>query len=193
MNRIRQIAYACGALLLLAGCRQDMQDQPKYKPLAASTFFTDGRSARPIPAGTVAVDELSDTDPEHTGAAPNGDFLDDIPYTVTAQLLQRGQERYDIFCSPCHDRQGTGHGMVERRGFKTPADLSSDRVREAPPGYIYQVIANGYGAMPDYRDQIPVDDRWAIVAYIRALELSRTATIAEVPPDQRARLEAQNQ
>jgi mono/diheme cytochrome c family protein len=181
----------CASLLLQAACRQDMHDQPKYKPLSVSTFFADGRSARPIPAGTVSRDALDDTDPYHTGNAANGAFLDSIPMPVTEALLHRGEERYDIFCSPCHDRLGTGHGMVAQRGFKIPSDLNSDRVRQAPPGYIFQVISNGYQAMPDYDDQIPVDDRWAIVAYLRALELSRNDTMADVPAGARARLEAQ--
>lgn len=179
------------AIVLESGCRQDMHDQPKYKPLSVSSFFADGRSARPIPAGTVSRDQLDETDSIHTGNAPNGDFLDAIPAPVTEALLHRGQERYDIFCSPCHDLLGTGHGMVAQRGFKIPSDLSSDRVRNLPPGYIFQVITNGYQAMPDYEDQVPVEDRWAIVAYLRALELSRHATMAEVPPQSRAQLEAQ--
>ena len=179
------------SLLLLAGCRQDMHDQPKYKPLSASSFFADGRSARPVPEGTVARDELDDTDPVHTGNSANGEFLDSIPMPVTEALLRRGEERYDIFCSPCHDRLGTGHGMVSQRGFKIPSDLNSDRVRELPPGYIFQVISNGYQAMPDYGDQVPVNDRWAIVAYLRALQLSRHETMADVPQQARTQLEAQ--
>lgn len=188
---ISRIAILCAALLLQAGCRQDMHDQPKYKPLAVSTFFADGRSARPIPEGTVSRDALDDTDSLHTGNAANGAFLDSIPMPVTEALLRRGEERYDIFCSPCHDRLGTGHGMVALRGFKIPSDLNSDRVRQAPPGYLFQVISNGYQAMPDYDDQIPVEDRWAIVAFLRALELSRQATLADVPSEARAQLEAQ--
>lgn len=189
-------AQACSTLLLAmiaAGCRQDMHDQPRYKPLAASEFFPDGRSARPIPAGTVAIDELQNTDPFYTGYTGNdpANFMDTIPTPITAELLQRGQERFDIFCSPCHDRLGTGHGMIERRGFKIPADLDSDRIRQAPPGYVFQVISNGYGAMPDHRDQIPAADRWAIVAYIRALQLSRSATVADVPAQNRSQLGVQ--
>lgn len=193
---------ACAGLVLLTGCRQDMQDQPKYKPLAPSAFFADGRSARPIPPGTVATDaidvsaapdELNDTDPFNTGYTGTDatNFLETIPRPITKDLLERGEERFNIFCSPCHDRRGTGHGMIERRGFKIPADLNSDRVRQLPPGYIFQVITNGYEAMPDHRDQIPVADRWAIVAYIRALQLSRGAPTADVPQDEMARLEAQ--
>ena len=178
-------------LLLQAGCRQDMHDQPKYKPLSVSTFFIDGRSARPIPEGTVARDALDDTEPAHTGSDAKGAFLDSIPMPITEALLRRGRERFDIFCSPCHDRLGTGKGMVAQRGFKIPSDLDSDRTRQLPPGYIFQVITNGYQAMPDYGDQVPVEDRWAIVAYLRALELSRRTSMSDVPPPFLARLEAQ--
>jgi mono/diheme cytochrome c family protein len=169
-----------------------MHDQPKYKPLGASRFFADGRDARPIPVGTIARDELSDTDSFHTGAA-NGAFLDTIPLKVDSTLLRRGQERFDIYCSPCHGRTGDGNGMVAQRGVKIPANFHTDRLRETPPGYLYQVIKNGYGAMGDYGDQIPVNDRWAIVAYVRALQLSRDASVNDVPPDQRGQLSKGNQ
>ena len=177
-----------GVLLVLTGCRQDMHDQPKYKPFAPSKFFADGRSARPAPAFTIARDELNDTDDFHTGGT-GGAFLASIPAQVDVNLLHRGQERFNIYCSPCHGRLGNGDGMIARRGFRAPADLSSDRVRQAPPGYIFQVIENGYGAMGDYRDQVPPEDAWAIVAYVRALELSRSAEVTDVPPDQRSTLE----
>jgi mono/diheme cytochrome c family protein len=191
-----QPLLACSALgiglvvLALAGCRLDMQDQPKYKPLAASTFFIDGRSARPIPPGTVARDALKDTDVLHTGADGKG-FAATIPLPVDQALLERGQERFDIYCSPCHGYLGDGDGMVARRGFKIPPSLHHERVRQAAPGYIFQVITNGYGAMGDYGDQIPPDDRWAIVAYIRALELARGATMADATAEGQAQLEAQ--
>jgi mono/diheme cytochrome c family protein len=169
-----------------------MQDQPKYKPLGANGFFADGRDARPIPAGTIARDELNDTDSSHTGEA-NGAFLDTIPLKIDANVLRRGQERFNIYCSPCHGRTGDGNGMVAQRGVKIPANLHTDRLRSVPPGYIYQVIKNGYGAMGDYGDQVPVNDRWAIVAYIRALQLSRDATMNDVPPDQRTQLSGEPQ
>jgi mono/diheme cytochrome c family protein len=168
-------------------CRQDMQDQPKYKPLARSTFYADGRSARPIPAGTIARDELNDNDLFHTGKV-NGAWTDVIPLTVNLQLLRRGQQRFDIYCSPCHGRIGDGNGMVALRGVRRPADLNSARVRQEPPGYIFDVISNGFGGMGDYGDQVPPHDRWAIVAYIRALELSHEATFADVPPQEQSRL-----
>ena len=175
-------------VLVTSACRQDMQDQPKYKPLAPSRFFADGRSARPIPAHTIARDELNDNDSFHTGEI-NGAFLDTIPLPVTLQLLERGHDRYNIFCSPCHGEAGDGLGMVARRGFQIPANLHTDRLRAVPPGYIYQVITYGYGAMPDHGDQIPVRDRWAIVAFVRALQLSHHATLADVPPAERQQLE----
>lgn len=192
MRTLSSIAMLAPLLLLTVSCRQDMQDQPKYKPLGANRFFADGRDARPIPAGTIARDELNDTDSFHTGEA-NGAFLDAIPLKVDSKLLHRGQERFDIYCSPCHGRTGDGNGMVAQRGVKIPADLHTDRLRKVPPGYLYQVIKNGYGAMGDYGDQIPVNDRWAIVAYVRALQLSRDASLNDVPPDQRGPLSGENQ
>jgi mono/diheme cytochrome c family protein len=175
------------SMLLLGGCRRDMQDQPKYLPLQASRFFADGRSARPIPAGTIARGHLNDTDAFHTGAV-NGVFLDTIPAALNQQLLKRGEQRFDIYCSPCHGILGDGNGMVARRGFKIPANFHTDRLRKAPPGYLFQVISNGYGAMPNYDSQIRAEDRWAIVAYIRALQLSRNAAVADVPADERSKL-----
>jgi len=187
--KIRLAISICAAMLPIA-CRQDMHDQPKYKPLAASSFFADGRAARPEPKYTVARDEFEDIDPSHTGSDGRG-FLDSIPMPVNAALLHRGQERFDIYCSPCHGRLGDGDGMVARRGFRAPADLGSDRVRNAPPGYIFQVIRNGYGAMGDYRDQVSAADAWAIVAYVRALELSRKATLTDVPSEEQSKLGVQ--
>ena len=175
---------------LCSACRQDMQDQPKYKPLGQNRFFLDGRNSRPIPANTVAVDELNDTDSYHTGTS-SGTFLDTIPATMDIALLNRGLDRYDIFCSPCHGRLGDGNGMVAQRGVRAPANFHTDRLRSVPPGYIFQVITNGYGGMGDYGDQIPVDDRWAIVAYIRALQYSRNASVNDLPADARGQLGVQ--
>ena len=192
MRTLSSLAMIVAAFLCATACRQDMQDQPKYKPLGASSFFADGRQARPIPAGTIARDELNDNDAFHTGQQ-NGAFLDVIPTQVDSKLLERGRARFDIYCSPCHGRTGDGNGMVAQRGVKIPANLHTDRLRSVPPGYLYQVIANGYGAMGDYGDQIPVNDRWAIVAYVRALQLSRNATVNDVPPDERGQLGNQAQ
>jgi mono/diheme cytochrome c family protein len=178
------VALACSA------CRQDMQQQPKYPPLARSWFYPDGRSARPVPAGTIAVDEVSDKLALTTGYT-NGTFVTAIPIPVTAALLERGRDRYNIYCAPCHAETGDGDGMIARRGFKHPANLNGDRVKNAPPGYIYAVISNGYGAMADYSYQVKEpSDRWAIVAYIRALELSQGAALGDLNTQERSRLEA---
>lgn len=191
MRATLQFACAFAALFLLAdatGCRRDMQDQPRYKPLAASRFFADSRSARPVPAGTIARDELNDTDVFHTGIS-SGVFTAEFPVPITKKLLLRGQQRYNVFCTPCHGFLGDGNGMIAKRGFKWPANLHTDRLRNAPPGYLFQVVSNGYGAMPAYDHQIPPHDRWAILAYVRALQLSRNATLADVPAERRGQLE----
>lgn len=187
MKRISCIVTIACALLLTTACRRDMQDQPKYKPLGASSFFADGRDSRPLPANVIARDELDELNPSHTGAQ-NGAFLETIPEPVSTALLQRGRDRFDIYCSPCHGRIGDGYGMIRQRGFWYPSNLHTDRLRAVPPGYIFQVITNGYGAMPDYRDQVDSHDRWAIVAYLRALQLSQHAALADVPPAARQQL-----
>jgi mono/diheme cytochrome c family protein len=188
MRRLSLLLF--GALIAFpAGCRRDMQDQPRYKPLSASRFFADERSARPVPAGTIARDELNDTDLLHTGLT-NGVFATQFPVPITKQLLLRGQQRYNIFCTPCHGFLGDGNGMIAKRGFKWPANLHTERLRNAPPGYLFQVVSNGYGAMPAYRHQIEPNDRWAILAYVRALQFSRDASIADASPQGRAELES---
>ncbi len=176
-----------GGLLLATGCRQDMHDQPRYKPLAASTFFADGRSSRPLVPGTVARGDLRDDEYFYTGRS-NGALVDKFPSPLTHEILLRGQERYNIFCSPCHDRVGNGQGMIVQRGFRRPPSFHIDRLREAPVGYFFDVITNGFGAMYDYGERIPPQDRWAIIAYIRALQLSQHATLAEVPFEERQQL-----
>lgn len=172
----------------LAGCRQDMQDQPKYVPLRPSSFFEDGRSARPIPAGTVARGHLDADIAFYTGKGPDGKYIDAFPFPITKEVLLRGQQRFNIYCTPCHDRMGTGNGMVVRRGFRHPPSYHIDRLRQAPNGYIFDVITNGFGAMQDYSAQIEPADRWAIIAYERALQLSQNATVNDVPPAERAQL-----
>lgn len=188
MRRARLLIALALLQLAVTGCRRDMQDQPRYKPLRPSRFFADERSARPVPAGTIARDELNDTDVLHTGLS-NGVFTIQFPVPITKALLVRGQQRYNIYCTPCHGFLGDGNGMIAKRGFKWPANLHSDRLRNAPPGYLFQVVSNGYGAMPAYRHQIEPNDRWAILAYVRALQLSRNATVADVPAAGRAELE----
>jgi mono/diheme cytochrome c family protein len=165
-----------------------MHDQPKYIPLRESTFFGDARSARPMVAGTVARGHLNDDELTYTGKM-NGQDATVFPAPITAQTMTRGRERFDIYCSPCHGRTGQGDGMIVRRGFRRPPSFHQDRLREAPPGHIFDVVTNGFGAMPDYAAQIRVADRWAIIAYVRALQLSEHATIADVPPDRRTGLD----
>jgi len=164
-----------------------MHDQPKYIPLRESTFFADNRSARPVVAGTVARGQLRDDPQRYTGKV-NGADADVFPFPVDAAMMARGRERYDIHCSPCHGRTGQGDGMVVRRGYRRPPTYHQDRLRNAPVGHFFDVMTNGFGAMPDYAAQITVDDRWAIAAYIRALQASGHATLEVVPPGERNKL-----
>lgn len=161
-----------------------MQDQPKYLPDRASTFFADGRVDRqPVP-GTVAYGEFHEDTALYQGEV-DGKPVARVPVEITRPLLLRGQERYDIYCSPCHDRVGDGNGMIVQRGMRRPPSLHIPRLREAPAGHFFDVISNGFGVMLNYRAQVPVEDRWAIVAYIRALQLAQNATLADVAPDAR--------
>ncbi len=164
-----------------------MHNQPKYRPLRTSAFFGDALSARPLVEGTVARGHLDDDELLNTGMI-GGKAVDLFPFAITGDVMARGRERFDIFCSPCHGRTGLGDGMIVRRGYRKPPAYDIERLRKAPAGYFFDVITNGFGAMPDYRDQVPVRDRWAIVAYMRALQLSEHATEADVPPAERAKL-----
>jgi mono/diheme cytochrome c family protein len=170
-------------------CRQDMHDQPRYKPLEKSDFFADGRSARPLVAGTISRGNLIVNNIQNTGMEGTG-FADTVPLTITRATLGRGQERYNIYCSPCHGHLGDGGGMIVLRGFEGAPSFHTDRARALPAGYVFSVITNGFGAMPSYADQVPRDDRWAIVAYLRALQYSQNAPLADVPPDMRSSLES---
>jgi mono/diheme cytochrome c family protein len=180
-------AALVAACLVLPGCRQDMHDQPRFRPFRPSTFFADRRSARPLAPGTVAQGDLRDDEHLYTGKI-NGQLAPSFPFPVTRQVLERGRERFDIFCSPCHGRSGDGRGMIVQRGFKQPPSYHEQRLREAPPGHFFDVITNGYGAMTNFDYRVPVRDRWAIVAYIRALQFSQNATLADLSPDERKRL-----
>jgi mono/diheme cytochrome c family protein len=171
-----------------SACRRDMQDQPKYIPLRSSTFFNDERSARPLVPGTVARGHLHDDTLLETGKIGKDDATL-FPFRVDARVLERGQERYEIYCSPCHGRTGYGDGMIVRRGFRHPPSYHDDRLRNAPVGHFVDVMTNGFGAMADYRQQVDARDRWAIAAYIRALQLSEHATLADVPAAERAKLQ----
>lgn len=240
-NRPKLSLWASLFCLLLvafmAGCRQDMHDQPRYEPLEpieSIGSITDGRASRPLVEGTVARGSL-DNDPyllaSKSGGAQSGGsqsglssapnlseqspsaqvdaniggqgmtvgaqsaqgqsgqgFSDTFPFPVTEEVMNRGEERYNIFCSMCHDRTGNGYGMVVRRGYRKPPSFHEDRLRQAPAGYFFDVITNGFGAMPDYSASITPRDRWAIVAYLRALQLSQRATVADVPPEEQGKL-----
>jgi hypothetical protein len=174
--------------LVASGCRRDMQDQPKYVPLRQSTFFGDDRSARPLVPGTVARGHLHDDTLLETGKIGKDDATV-FPFKVDQRVLERGHERYDIYCSPCHGRTGYGDGMVVERGFRHPPSYHDERLRTAPVGHFVDVMTNGFGAMADYRQQVEARDRWAIAAYIRALQLSQHATLADVPAGERAKLQ----
>lgn len=173
------------ALLLLSACRQDMHDQPRYEPNAPSAFFPNGTSVRPLVEGVVARGTVLD-DPARSEGKVDGVFVEKNPLPVDLARLERGRERYGIYCTPCHGGIGDGNGMIVRRGYRRPPSLHEPRLVGVRDGYLYDVIANGYGVMPAYRAQVPVDDRWAIVAYIRALQLSQAAAIDELPPADRS-------
>jgi mono/diheme cytochrome c family protein len=186
-SALKSTSLVCALVLATAGCRQDMHDAPRYEPYEKSDFFPDRRSARPLVAGTVARGHLHDDSPVNTGRV-GAAFVATLPVPVTMELVRRGQQRYDIFCSPCHGLTGRGDGMVVRRGFRPPASFHDARLRAQPDGYVFDVMTNGFGAMPDYATQLPIADRWAVVAYVRALQLSQNATLADVPADRRGEL-----
>lgn len=208
--RARAAIFACVACLLAAaGCRLDMHVQPRYNPYDPTDFFGDGRSARQPVAGTVPRDANIEEPDEasaggnaggNIGGTPSGGIraggsgsgadanANAFPFAVTREVLDRGRERFNIFCAPCHGLGGDGDGMIVQRGFQTPPSYHLDRLRNAPAGHFFDVITNGFGAMYPYGYRVPVRDRWAIVAYIRALQLSREATIDEVPPAERQKL-----
>jgi mono/diheme cytochrome c family protein len=181
------LAVLLAMMLVAGGCHRDMRDQPRSDPLEASDFFSDGVASRsPVP-GTVARGQLK-ADPQLETGLVDGKLATAFPYPVTAEMIVRGRERYGIFCTPCHGQLGDGQGMVVRRGFKQPSSFHVDRLRGAPPGYLFDVMTNGFGVMSSYASQVPVADRWAIAAYIRALQRSQYATLADVPATERERL-----
>lgn len=173
----------------LAGCRQDMHQAPRYDPLEQSDFFADQRASRPLVEGTVARGHLRADKAFYTGKGPDGAFLARVPVPVTREVLLRGQERFNIYCSPCHAATGEGNGMIVQRGFKAPPSFHVDRLRQERDGYFFDVMTNGFGVMQDYAAQLKPEDRWAVVAYLRALQFSRQATVADVPEAEREQLD----
>jgi mono/diheme cytochrome c family protein len=185
-------ALACCAILLslwLSSCQQEMAAQPRYEPLQKSEFFDDQRASRPLVEGTVARGLLRDDELLYRGLV-DGKPADVFPFTVDKPVLQRGQERFNIFCAPCHDQIGTGQGMIVRRGYRAPPSFHIDRLRQTEPGMFFQHITKGLGAMPDYAQQISPEDRWAIIAYIRALQLSQNARLSDLSESERQALES---
>jgi len=186
---MRALALFAAAALALA-CRQDMHDQPKLEAYEQSAFFEDGRAVRPLVAGTVARGRLFEDEHLHRGTvegAPAASF----PFEIARADLERGRERYAIHCAPCHGASGDGDGMVAQRGMRPPPSLHLERLRQAPPGYVFDVITRGFGAMFDFADRIEARDRWRITAYVHALQLASHAAIDDVPSAERARLEAE--
>lgn len=186
MRALFLTVFACA--FAAAGCRQDMHDQPKLRGMRGSAFFADGRGVRPIVPGTVARGQLNDDELLHTGKV-DGKLADVFPFEITRSDLERGKQRYEIYCTPCHDRTGTGNGMIVQRGMKRPPSYHIQRLRDQPPAYFFDVMTNGFGAMYDYSDRIKPEDRWRIAAYIRVLQLSQNGTLADVPPAERTVLE----
>jgi mono/diheme cytochrome c family protein len=184
--------------LALSGCRQDMHDQPRYKPLAGTDFFGDGRSARPEIAGTAPRGRTSLGAPDpaflridqarYTGKLKEED-IDYFPFPITRADLERGQQRFNIYCSPCHSRIGDGNGMVVRRGYRQAASYHTEKLLKAPVGHFFDVMTNGFGAMPSYASRVEPDDRWRIAAYIRVLQFSQAAPLEVVPTEMRSELD----
>lgn len=195
MRHLR-LSYTCLLLLtlLLVGCNQyqRMTNQPKYETFDPNGFFVDGNSSRDLVPNTVARG-LARTDVHLSEGVVDGGPATTYPFTITQQVLERGQERYNIYCTPCHGYDGDGDGIVVQRGFSPPPSFHEDRLREVPPGYVYGVITNGIGAMYSYAARIQPEDRWAIVAYIQALQLSQNATLEDVPAAERQSLQAATQ
>jgi mono/diheme cytochrome c family protein len=184
----RSIFAFCFLLFaLLPSCRQKMAVQPRYDPLEPSDFFSDHMAARPRLAGTVARGEMAIGGPAATGKI-NGVDVDGYPFPVTAAVMNRGQERFNIYCSPCHGRLGDGNGMIPSRGYRRPPSFHTDLLRTAKTGHFFDVMTNGFGAMPTYAPQVSVPDRWAIIAYIRALQLAHNAGVNDLTADERGKL-----
>lgn len=179
--------------LLLVGCRQDMHDQPKLEPLEASTLFGNGSGSRPTVEGTVARGQLREDQLLYTGRTAEDQFATDLPMPLTRELLERGQSRYDAFCSPCHGRVGDGMGMIVQRGFKRPNSFHDQRLVDSPVGYYFNVVTNGFSQMSSYAAQISPNDRWAIAAYIKALQLSQSVSVERLSAADREKVSSANE
>jgi mono/diheme cytochrome c family protein len=185
MKRNSRLLIFLAAALLLGGCAMTMKEQPKYEPLAYSEFYPDGKSALYAPANTVARGIAGNTDPAFTTGQLNGTPAPDFPFQLTADDLRRGEGLFNDTCAPCHDRTGSGNGVVVQRGYPKPPSLTAPNIAAMPAGQLYGVITNGFGAMPSYGHILQPTDRWRVVGYLRALQLSQSGKIEDVPPDQR--------
>jgi mono/diheme cytochrome c family protein len=188
-SSLKILAAFAAALPLLAGCSGPLESQPKYRPLGKSSFFPDGRAARPLVEDTVPWGSLHDGDEMTLGSA-HGRFAAEFPRPINLQMLERGRERYDIYCAVCHGRTGRADGEIVRRGFPKPPDFHGERLRRAPAGELVAAMAGGYGMMYSYADRVSVEDRWAIAAYIRALQLAGRAPASALSASERGKLEA---
>lgn len=186
---MRLLALVIVGVLMLAGCQNGMENQPKYEPYEASTLFDNGMASRPLLPNTVARGQLRSNTHLYAGQQ-EGRQAEEFPFQVTEAVVLRGQERYNIYCTPCHGYSGQGDGIIVQRGLTPPPSLHEERLRGAPVGHLFNVITNGLGTMYSYGERIPPEDRWAIIAYIRALQLSQNATLADVPAEQQPVLEA---
>jgi mono/diheme cytochrome c family protein len=188
-RRLIAVLLTVATTAALAGCRQDMHDSPRYEAFEANPDMPDGRASRNLPPGTVARGQLRDDEHFYTGKV-NGVFVRDFPFAISGDDMLRGRERFTIYCTPCHGLLGDGNGMVVQRGLRQAASYHQDRLRNESVGYLYDVIANGFGAMQGYAEQVPPRDRWLIAAYVRALQLSQNASVDDVPAADRGRLDA---
>ena len=188
-SRLVAALLVTSALVFTTGCRQDMHDQPKYKANGASTFFADGRNNRQLVPNTVARGRLNEDDHLYRGKV-DGKPAETYPFEITAEILQRGRARYAIYCQPCHSPEGDGNGIVVQRGMKRPPSYHIERLQKMPPGYFFDVMTNGFGAMFDYSDRINVEDRWAITAYVQTLQLSQNILAKNLTPEEQAKLAA---
>lgn len=198
-NSFVSIILLTVALLLITGCDVvplHMRVQPRYEPLDPSPLWEDGTSARPLPANTMPRGhwgEIKQDPVYYTGKVSEEEYVQVVPMDVNRDVLLKGQERFDIFCAPCHGADGYGNGMIVQRGMKQPPSLHDQRLRDQPDGYIYEVIGNGFGAMYSYASRVPPDDRWAIVAYVRALQFSQNVNVNDLPADVRQQIESELQ
>ena len=180
IRRARAAVLAAGLALLLSACGNNMADQPRLDAQQGSAFFADGSGARSLVEGTVARD-VGAIDPAFFSGQQGGALLSELPVELSVELLQRGQERYDIYCSVCHGYTGAGDGMIVTRGFPAPTSFHAERLLAQPVGYFFNAATNGFGRMYGYASRIPAEDRWAISAYIKALQLSQNATLDDIP------------